>query len=487
MSPTPTHRAATLTALLAPLLLAACAVGPAPRAPSLPTAAAAPSAWQAPAPQAAFDEAPAPADGARRGWRQFDDPVLDALQAAAQQASPSVAAARTRIAQARATRVAAGAALGPTLDATAAASRGRQDLSAPLNTAASVGLQAAWELDLFGANGAARDAAQARLEGARAGWHDARVSVDAETALAYLDLRACEAQLAPTRSDAASRAETARLTGLAAKAGFQSPANAALARASAAQGQASLTQQLAACDRAVKGLVVLTGLDEPALRERLAAGTGTLPRPARLDVAAVPAEALNQRPDIAAAARELVAASAEVSLAEAQRLPRIALSGQIGAARVSTSAATLDGTVWSLGPLSVSLPIFDGGRRRAQVDAAQARHDEAVSAYAARLRTAVREVEDALVALQSTAARSADAQVATEGFEASYRATEARQRGGLASLFELEDARRSALQAQSALIELQRERVAAWIALYRALGGGWAADDLSTPADLASR
>ena len=89
----------------------------------------------------------------------------------------------------------------------------------------------------------------------------------------------------------------------------------------------------------------------------------------------------------------------------------------------------------------------------------------------------MREVEVAQVALQSTADRAADAQVATEGFATSFRATEARFKGGLASLYELEDARRSALQAQVALIDLQRERSTAWISLYRALGGGWSNTD----------
>jgi outer membrane protein TolC len=121
--------------------------------------------------------------------------------------------------------------------------------------------------------------------------------------------------------------------------------------------------------------------------------------------------------------------------------------------------------------------LFDGGTRRANVDAAQARYVEAGAVYRGRLRTAVREVEEALVALRSTADRSTDAQVATEGFATSFRATEARFKGGLASLFELEDARRSALQSQVALIDLQRERSSAWITLYRALGGGWADAD----------
>ena len=118
--------------------------------------------------------------------------------------------------------------------------------------------------------------------------------------------------------------------------------------------------------------------------------------------------------------------------------------------------------------MASALPVFDGGARRANVDAARARYDEAASAYAATLRKAVREVEEALVNLQSTADRSADAQTAADDYEVSFRATEARYKSGLASLFELEDARRSALAAQIALVDLQRERVAAWIALYRA-------------------
>ena len=120
--------------------------------------------------------------------------------------------------------------------------------------------------------------------------------------------------------------------------------------------------------------------------------------------------------------------------------------------------------------------------------AARARYDEAVSVYRGLVRSAVREVEIALVTLDSTARRSEDAKIAIEGFEVSLRAADARFRGGLGSLFELEDARRSALIAHSTLVELQRERVAAWINLYRALGGGWTpADDVETTALADSR
>jgi len=162
-----------------------------------------------------------------------------------------------------------------------------------------------------------------------------------------------------------------------------------------------------------------------------------------------------------------------VTQAVARRYPRIGLAGNIGAARFDSSAGNVHGSVWSIGPVSVTLPVFDAGVRRADVAAARARYDESVIAYGARLRNAVREVEEALIGLQSTAARNDDARIAAESFLESYRATESRYRGGLANLFELEDARRSALLAQTTLIDLQRERVTAWISLYRALGGGW--------------
>ncbi len=457
------------------LALGACAGLP-PGANETPAAASltAPPRWQAPLPHGGQ------LTDLSRWWQQFNDPLLTQLIDAAQALSPTLAAAQSRIAQARAAQVAAGAALGPTLNASVSASRGRQDLSLPLGNSTSAGLQAAWELDLFGGNTAGRDAAQARLAGAQASWHEARVSVAAEVAGAYLGLRACEAQLAQTQLDAKSRSETARLTELATKAGFQTPATAALARASAAQGSSLLTQQHAQCDLNVKSLVALTGLAEPALRGQLANGSAQLPQPAQIAVSSVPAEVLAQRPDLFNAAREVLAASADLSQSQAQRYPRIVLNGSIAAARFTSTAGTLDDTVWSLGPVSVSLPLFDGGTRRANVDAARARYREAGASYAARLRGAVREVEEALIALQSTAARGGDAQVASAGFAVSYQATEARFKGGLASLFELEDARRSVVQAHSALIELQRERVAAWISLYRALGGGWAAETPAT-------
>jgi outer membrane protein TolC len=131
--------------------------------------------------------------------------------------------------------------------------------------------------------------------------------------------------------------------------------------------------------------------------------------------------------------------------------------------------------------LQLSLPVFDGGSSAANSAAARAEYEAAVATYQGQVRRAVREVEAALVALDASASRQRDAEAAARDFQAALQATQARQRSGLASLFDLEDARRLALQAQSALVELQTERASAWITLYRALGGGFV-PDANTPA-----
>jgi len=409
-------------------------------------------------------------------WQRVGDPLLVQLIEAAQTVSPSVASAASRIAQARAAQVISGAALLPTLDASLSASRGVTQPGVPVATVVQGGLQAAWEIDLFGGNRASSSAAQARQDSAQALWHDARVSVAAEVANQYIGLRACEQQLALARQDATSRSETARLSALTTRAGFTAPAQDALARASAAEASNRVTQQVAQCDVLVKAMVALTALPEPDLRknmEKQALALAERSPLATILIASIPAQALAQRPDVFSAERDVAAASFDVGASQAQRYPRLGLSGSVGAMSYSTGGVSNDFTTWSIGPLTLSLPLFDGGRRTANVDAAQARYDEAAALYRARVRLAVREVEEALVKLQSAAAQSDNTQVAAEGYRASFKAAQARYASGLGSLPELEDARRTALAADTALLALQRDRMLAWVALYRAAGGGW--------------
>lgn len=477
-----TLRAAVAGAMAAMLgaTLSACAV----KAPAPQVDPQAPAQWQAPLPH----------NGSRANlatwWRSQTDKLLAELIDSAQAVSPTVSSAASRIAQSRADRVAAGAALAPTLDGTGSVSRANQQSLAPGGTTSQTALQASWEIDLFGANRAARDAAQARYDSARAGWHDARVSVAAETATQYFGLRACEQLLAVAEQDATSRADSARLTELSAGAGFESPANLALARASAAEGNNRYLAQRASCDINIKALVALTAMPEPQLRQRLANNanigvTAVHPEPPLIipasGVTALPAQTLAQRPDVFTAEREVAAASAEVGGAEAQRYPRLTLSGAVGIANFHSGGENTKTDTWTIGPLAVSVPIFDAGRRRANVDAASARYDAAVVSYRATVRQAVSEVEQALVNLDSTTQRSSAANIALQGYRASFNAVDQRYKSGMASLFELEDARRTRLNAEQALINLDRERNAAWVALYRAAGGGWTA-----PASVAS-
>jgi len=449
-----------------------------------------PAQWHAPLPHGGSLAALA------EWWRQLDDPLLVELIAAAETASPNLASAAARVTEARSTRVQAGAALLPSLDGTASASRGVSGSSfgsggssssssssaaaAPVTTR-QAGLQSKWEIDLFGRLRADRDAAQQKLDNATAKWHDARVAVAAETANAYFAERACQQQLNVSESDAKSRGETARLTDLSARAGFTAPADAALARASASDASGRLTQQRALCAVQRKALVALSGLDEPTLAQKLAASPTQRSLPVVGAIASVPAQALSQRPDVYAAELGVASASAEVGSAEAERYPKLTLSGSIGRMQIRTSGFRESLDTWTVGPLSLTVPLLDGGARAANAEAAKARYTEAVSLYRANVRQAVREVEEALVNLDATTARSTDADSAVKNYQASFDATQARYSSGLASLFELEDSRRTLFAAQTARVSLQRESTEAWVSLYRSMGGGW-----SRPAEASS-
>lgn len=411
-------------------------------------------------------------------WQQFNDPVLTQLIDAAQAASANLVQALARIERARADAVAAGAAGNPSLDATAGANRSAFSFGGPAvqRTQATVGLQSSWEIDLFGGLARQRESARAQLDANVAAWHDARVALAAEVASAYANYRFCEMQTDLARADANSRAETARLVSIAANAGLQSPSSAALARASAADGASALSQRQALCEIDIKGLVALTAKEEPALRALLARAAGApamLPRPAQFAIHALPATVLAQRPDVAAAERDVAVASAGIGVAEAERYPRLSLAGNVTPTRSRLDGSpAINVTTWSIGP-SLTVPLLDGGRRAANADAARAQYAAAEAAYRAKVRNAVREVEEAMVRLAAVQARTSDTQAAASGYRQSLEAARTRQRAGLGSLIELEDARRTSLAAEGAVAALEFEGLNAWITLYRAAGGGW--------------
>jgi len=455
-----------LAMVLGPLLLAACAT---PRLPTTPTTAL-PAQWQATLPHSG--DVRQLADW----WRGFDDPLLPALIGQAQASSPTLAQSVARIAQARAALRGAQSLRWPAANLTAQAQRASTAGSVAPGTQSSAAIDARWEADLFGGTRAQVAAAQARSAGAGLDWHAARITLAADVAATYVALRSCEAQRAVFDADAVSQQQSASLTRDKVRVGFEAPANGALADGAAADAGNRAIAQRADCEVLLQSLSVLSGEAVADLRLRLTTRTAQLPQPTAFAVSTLPTQLLAQRPDIASAERALVAAAADVGVAEAARYPRLTFSGSLGVAGLRIGGQSSDGNTWGFGP-ALTLPLFDAGQRAATQAAAVARYDEARAGLDARLRAAVGEVEEALLRLDAAGRREAEAQRAAQGFRDYFTAAETRWRIGAGSLIDREDARRVALTAQTALLAVQRERVVAWVTLYRVLGGGWSAAD----------
>lgn len=453
------------------IFVAGCAVGPDYVRPQVNL----PEKWYAPLPHGGDT------DRLSNWWRQFDDPLVAVLIETAQADSPTLEQALARIRQSRNEVIVAQSAMQP------AASLSGRNLKGGGGTAGAFeqkltrgAYDASWEIDLFGGARRSRESAQARQQSAEALWHDARLSLAAEVALEYAGLRTCEAQLAEAEVEQTSLRQTEKLTLARVDAGFAALPDASLARAATAAGASRVLARRVECETALKALVALTGMGEPALRALLQEGNGKLPMPAVLYIDELPARKIGQRPDVVAAERALASTSAEIGVAEAARYPRIALLGQIGRQNQIVSGISAAGGFWSFAP-TLDVPVFDAGQRKAQVEIARARYDEALAVYKGVVRRAVREVEQSLVRLASAAAREKETSTAAQHYEKTFRTAEQRWSAGIFSLLELEETRRMASVARSQHITGRYESIAAWIALYRSVGDGWETDAEKVP------
>lgn len=455
-------------------------------------AAKLPTAWQAPLPH----------DGEiqklKAFWAQFDDALLIELIEASQQVSSNVAAAKTRVAEARATRISTIGNARPDLSATVSTSRSVQQPAGAFGGQAggqasaqqggfaigafnstNAGLQSHWELDIFGANSILVNSAKTSENAALSNWHEARVAVASELATSYFNQRFCQQQMLLNQQDIKSREESARLTAISVKAGFLGSASQALAEASLSDIKQQQAAQIARCDLNIKELVALTGLDETDLREKLNNqnfDTKSIASKNLYSIDSIPAKTITQRPDIINAEAELIAAAANVQSNKAMLLPRVSVDGSIGWMWLSGSGFKTDGKVWSLGPLSIAIPLYNSGGQQAKIKSAEVKYEESAVNYRNKVRTAVKEVESALVNLHSYSVRDKDLVQALAGYQTSFKATEAKVKAGFANLIELEDSRRLALQTETALINLEQDRINTWISLYRSAGGDWQTD-----------
>ncbi|WP_028007217.1 efflux transporter outer membrane subunit [Solimonas flava] len=468
-------------------LLCACAVGPDYREP--PRDPAVPETWHARLPHGGERAA------MTQWWRQFDDPLLAELVETAETRHPTIDAALGAVREARAavTTSRAGLLPGVRANGTMTRSSGAGDTGgsdgAPF-TLFNGSLDASWELDLFGGTRRNLEASEARLQAAQADWHEARVTLAAEVADAYVQRRYCERLVALYRDTLASRRETERLTALKLKSGFVAPADEAQARAGRYDSENQLIAQEGVCQQNLNRLAQLTALPAAQLDARLArapAADGTaaaygdpIPVPLHPAVPDVPAALLSQRPDVMSAERSLAAASAGIGVAVASRLPSLSLGGSIGINHLAHSGDEVHS--WSWSP-QISLPIFEGGAGRARVETARARYDQALAQYRSKVLVAVQEVEDALTRVDASVRRADAARQAETNYSVLLASQENRYRLGATSLLDLEETRRLALASRETLAAVEAEISQSWIALYKAAGGGWRDDANTSPTD----
>jgi NodT family efflux transporter outer membrane factor (OMF) lipoprotein len=392
------------------------------------------------------------------------------------QAHTSIALAQAALQQARAARDVAAAALAPTLSGSASAQRARNNNNT--GNSFSVGLDAGWELDLFGARRSGVDAGDATVRASQASLGDAQVSIAAETALSYITLRSSQARLAIATRNLASQRETLQITRWRQQAGLVSALETEQALAAVEQTSGQLPSLQTAIDQTRHALAVLTG-QAPATPLPLLQASAPIPVPATGLALAVPAETLRQRADIRAAEYQIAAALAQVAQADAARLPSFRLGGSLGLNALTLGSLTNGASLAAAVLASVSLPIFDGGAALAQVRAQQAALDQARVRYRAAVLLALQDVEDALVALQGDTARLQNLQAAATA--AGNAAELARQRysSGLVDFQTVLETQRTELSTQDNVAIGIAAVSTDHVRLYKALGGGWVAD---TPA-----
>ena len=409
-------------------------------------------------------------------WAQFNDATLTQLVAHAIAHNTTVTQARASIVVARSVLAESRAGMFPSVNVTASADTSRQRQAGITTNSrnANAGIDAMWELDLFGFNQSLTAAADARATQAIAQLGDARVSISAEVVSTYVNLRTSQMLEAVYAQDRTATAQTANLTSLKIKAGFEAQANAGLAEGDAAEAANRYTGQREQTDLYVKALVALTNKNEATLRTdlQLSSAPVALPAPARFAVTTLPAQLLEQRADIAAATANVLAASADWRASRADQYPRISLLGNISFNRLSTGGNSANNSSLSFGP-AINLPLFDAGKRQAATEGAQSRIDIAQAQFEQTALRAVQEAEEGLVRLDSANTRAKIAQDAVRGYVSYLEGAQLRHKNGLANLLELAQAQRTTVAANAALLQVQRERVQAWISLYKALGGGW--------------
>jgi multidrug efflux system outer membrane protein len=465
------------------MALAACSVEPAYQRPATDVPAAFKEAYLTPAQTHRWMVAhPAEASGRGEWWTLFGDPQLDRLERQALAANQNLKAAAARVKEARAQLGVARSALYPQLDGGFGPTRQRasnasQDLPAdapnPPTTLWRAQVGISYEADLFGRVSSATHAAAADTQQSEALFRSVQLALQADVAQAYFHLRRLDADEDLYRRTVALRSAALDLTQRQYAAGDISSLNVARARTELASTQSQamgIARQRAAAEHALAILLGKPPADFTFAPDPLARTAVTVP-------AGIPSSLLQRRPDIAAAERAMAAANARVGLAKSAFFPRLDVTGAFG----YESSALGDLLQWSsrtflLGPLvgtALSLPIFDGGQRSAQLDKARAVYEEDVANYRQTVLVAFREVEDSLANLRILGSQMQAQDEAVQAASRAARMLHVQYREGSIGYLDVIDGDRVLLQQRRASVALDEQRVDSTVALIRALGGGW--------------
>jgi multidrug efflux system outer membrane protein len=467
-----------VAAAVAAVLSACGTVGPnfaAPKAVDTPAWRGAPTA-QANAQLSESARLPA------KWWTVFGDATLDQLEQRAMTDNPNVRAAAQRLVQAQAQLGVTRASQLPAVNLSAGVSDQRTSSNSTEGILFGhqslhgmnyqVGAGFSWELDLWGRVRRVVESADAQALAAQDDRDGVLLMLSSQVATTYWQLRGLDADLAILKSALATRRESEQLIEARFNAGLSNELDLSRTRIERANAEADLHEAQRQRDALEHGLAVLVG-SSPSV-PLLAPAQGTsLPQPPSIPVG-LPASVLGQRPDLAASVAQLRASNAQVGVAQAAFYPSVSLTGNYGfASQHLHDLAQASSREFSIGPLALSLPIFDGGRNRANLKLARARYDEAVANHEAKLLTALREVEDALSDVQQ---RQQQGEVQAQAQQAAARAllvAQARYDRGISTYLDVTDAQRSTLMADRAAAQIRTQRLIAAVAVARALGGGW--------------
>ncbi|KAB2312954.1 efflux transporter outer membrane subunit [Betaproteobacteria bacterium SCN2] len=423
-----------------------------------------------------------PAGDLGRWWQTLNDPLLSALVEQALRSSPDMRSAQARLRESRARRTIAAAGLYPELNASADARRSKSSEETGGGTARnsfSAGFDASWEADMFGGTRRGIEAADADLQASEAGLHGTAVTLAAEVALNYIELRAYQARLGIARANLASQAETLQLTSWRAQAGLVGSQDVEQARANYEQTRAQLPSLQRSYAEAAHRLAILLGEAPGSLHARMAAEADLPGMPASVAIG-IPADTLRQRPDVRAAERRLAAETARVGAAEAARYPGFRLSGSIGLEALTFGALGSGGAgAYSL-LAGISGPLFNAGRLRAQAEIQDAVREQALISYEQAVLAALGDVENALVALARSREREQALAIAAESARSAALLARNQYSAGLIDFQSVLDTERSVLSIEDSLASTRADGISALIRLYKALGGGWSPSENET-------